>query len=262
MTTPARRLIEDLFPLCRSITGSGVRATLDRIAEEIDLDWSSLASGTQVFDWTVPDEWNIRDAYVTRAGSDERIIDFRRSNLHVVGYSEPIDRVMSLEELRPHLHSLPDRPTLVPYRTSYYQRTWGFCLSHDRLESLEDVDYHVVIDSTLAPGRLDWAEHVALVEPLVWLAEAERRAGQGDEARLHVERALALGGAQGLEAWELAYAHLVLARVALARGETARARVEGEAARSGYATLSASRRRLVGSELAELEAWWDEHGER
>lgn len=160
MTTAARRLIDDLYPICRSITGAGVRATLDRIGEEIGLDRSGVASGTQVFDWTIPDEWNIVDAYVTRAGSDERIIDFRRSNLHVVGYSEPVDRVMSLDELRPHLHSLPDRPALVPYRTSYYQRTWGFCLSHEQLESLEDGDYHVVIDSTLASGRLEWAEHV------------------------------------------------------------------------------------------------------
>lgn len=159
-----RRLINDLYPLCRSITGPGVRATLDRIGEEVPLVRSRLASGTRVFDWTVPDEWQIRDAWIAPEGSDgdpnDRIVDFRRSNLHVVSYSTPVDAVLPLAELRPHLHTLPDRPDLVPYRTSYYTPSWGFCLADHVAASLPDQRYRVVIDSELQPGHLEWGEVV------------------------------------------------------------------------------------------------------
>lgn len=155
-----RQLIDDLFPICRSITGQGVRDTLDRIGAEIALQRPTVASGATLFDWTVPDEWNIRDGYISRVGSSERLVDFRTSNLHVVGYSEAVDTTMTLEQLRPHLYSLPDRPDLVPYRTSYYNRSWGFCVRHRDLEQFVDGEYRVVIDSTLAPGQLEWGEHV------------------------------------------------------------------------------------------------------
>ncbi len=152
-------LIERLFPICRSITGDGVRETLAIIGERIDLTVHEVASGTQVLDWTIPPEWNIRDAYVADPDG-HRVIDFRQSNLHVVNYSVPVRRRMTLDELRPHLHSLPDQPDLVPYRTSYYSETWGFCLADDVLRALPDVDYEVVIDSTLVPGSLAYGEFV------------------------------------------------------------------------------------------------------
>jgi aminopeptidase-like protein len=141
----AHELAECLFPLCRSLTGGGVRATFDVIEEHIPIQRTEIPSGTKVFDWVVPDEWNIRDAYV--AGPDgSRVIDFRRSPLHVVSYSEPVRTQLPLAKLRERLHTLPDQPDLIPYRTSYYERTWGFCLSHRRLLELEPGDYEVVID--------------------------------------------------------------------------------------------------------------------
>ena len=123
-------LVEDLYPICRSITGDGVRATLARIERDLPapLLRSEVPTGTQVLDWTVPNEWNIRDAYVARPDGT-RVIDFGESNLHVVSYSAPIRERMSLAELRPHLHTLPELPDWIPYRTSYYAETWGFCLS-------------------------------------------------------------------------------------------------------------------------------------
>lgn len=152
-------LVERLYPLCRSITGDGVRRTLEIIGEAIPLTVHEVPTGTEVLDWTVPQEWNITDAYV--ADSDgRRVIDFRESNLHVVGYSAPVHATMSIDELRPHLHTLPDQPSLIPYRTSYYERTWGFCLAHEVYESLADGAYEVKIDSTLADGSLTYAEHV------------------------------------------------------------------------------------------------------
>ena len=153
----AYELMRRLFPLCRSLTGSGVRATFDVLEEYVPLERTEIASGTQVFDWTVPDEWNIRDAYVATPGG-ERVIDFRRSSLHVVSYSEPVNTRMSLDALRERLHTLPNQPDVVPYRTSYYSRTWGFCLSHRQLSELEPGEYDVVIDSTLEPGHLTYAE--------------------------------------------------------------------------------------------------------
>ena len=151
------RLMLELFPICRSITGEGVRETLRVIAERLPLEMHEVPSGTQVLDWTVPDEWNIRDAFIAN-GQGDRVVDFRASNLHVVNYSEPVRRRMSLAELRSHLHSLPEHPDWVPYRTSYYSRTWGFCLSHAQLDALEDGEYEVAIDSTLAPGSLAYGE--------------------------------------------------------------------------------------------------------
>jgi aminopeptidase-like protein len=151
-------LVERLFPLCRSITGDGVRATLSVLAESIPLTLHEIPTGTQVLDWTVPKEWNIRDAYVADPDG-RRVIDFTKSNLHVVGYSVPVRTRMSLTALREHLHTLPDQPDLVPYRTSYYKETWGFCLSQNTLDSLPDSEYDVVIDSTLADGSLTYAEH-------------------------------------------------------------------------------------------------------
>jgi aminopeptidase-like protein len=152
-------LIEELFPICRSITGEGVRETLRRLSCQIPLGIVEVASGTQVFDWTVPKEWNIRDAWIANSRG-ERIVDFAASNLHVVNYSVPVRQRMSLAELRPHLHSLPDHPDWIPYRTSYYKESWGFCLTHQTLASLPEDLYDVCIDSTLEPGHLTYGEYV------------------------------------------------------------------------------------------------------
>jgi len=154
---PMYDLVRRLFPICRSITGDGVRDTLRILGELIPVVVHEVASGTRVFDWTVPKEWNIRDAYIANAQGD-RVVDFRVNNLHVVGYSAPVRRTMPLSELQRHLHSLPDQPDLIPYRTSYYEETWGFCLSHRQLEALPDGDYDVVIDSTLSDGSLTYGE--------------------------------------------------------------------------------------------------------
>jgi aminopeptidase-like protein len=151
--------MEELYPICRSITGDGVRATLDVLEKAVPLQRQAAPSGHQAFDWTVNDEWNVRDAYVAdRHG--ERVIDFRRHNLHLVSYSTPVRATMSLEELRPHLHTLPDRPDLIPYRTTYYHRTWGFCLAHNELERLGEGPFEVVVDTTLEPGELTYGELV------------------------------------------------------------------------------------------------------
>jgi aminopeptidase-like protein len=152
-------LVADLFPLCRSITGDGLRATLRRIGEVVPLELTEVPTGTQVFDWTVPREWNVRDAWVADARG-ERVIDFRASNLHVVSYSVPVRTRLSREALLPHLHTLPDHPTWVPYRTSYYAESWGFCLSHDQLQRLPPGEYEAVIDATLADGSLTYGECV------------------------------------------------------------------------------------------------------
>ena len=152
-------LVERMYPLCRSITGDGVRATLDIVGEHLPLQVHEVPTGTQVLDWTVPQEWNIRDAYIADPAG-RRVVDFAASNLHVLGYSVPVAATMPLSELRAHLHTLPDQPTLVPYRTSYYTPTWGFCLAQETLDALPDGEYEVRIDSTLADGHLTYAEHV------------------------------------------------------------------------------------------------------
>jgi aminopeptidase-like protein len=152
-------LVEELYPICRSITGDGVRDTLARIERQLPapLLRSEVATGTPVLDWTVPNEWNIRDAWIADA-SGARVVDFRACNLHVVNYSVPVRARMSLAELRPRLHTLPDHPDWIPYRTSYYAETWGFCLSQRQLDALPDGDYDVCIDASLAPGHLSYGE--------------------------------------------------------------------------------------------------------
>ena len=153
------RLIETLYPIGRSLTGPGVRDTLRILQEHIPLTVREVPSGTPVFDWTVPDEWTLRDAYIKDADG-HRLVDVRASNLHVVGYSTPVHRWMTRAELEPHLHTLPDRPAWIPYRTSYYQRTWGFCLAHEQYERLGTGPFEVCVDATLAPGALTYGECV------------------------------------------------------------------------------------------------------
>jgi aminopeptidase-like protein len=152
-------LMHELYPICRSITGNGVRKTLDAVERWIPLARSEVPSGTPVLDWEVPPEWNIRDAFVADR-SGRRLIDFRAHNLHVVNYSIPVRRTMTRAELEPHLHSLPEFPDRIPYRTSYYRETWGFCLRHADRATLGDGPFEVVIDSDLAPGHLTYAESV------------------------------------------------------------------------------------------------------
>ncbi len=154
----AYQLMRRLFPLCRSLTGDGVRATFDVLEEHLAITRTEIPSGTRVFDWVVPDEWNLRDAYIT--GPDgARVVDCRDSNLHIVSYSEPVRTTLPLDRLRERLFTLPEQPDAIPYRTSYYERTWGFCLSHRQLLRLQPGEYEVVIDSTLEPGHLSYAEH-------------------------------------------------------------------------------------------------------
>src|SRR6267143_4543925 len=150
-------LVRELYPICRSITGNGVRETLRRVADHIPLKIHEVPTGTPVFDWAVPKEWNIRDAYVKNSDAI-KVIDFKKSNLHVLNYSTPIRKRMSLAELREHLYTLPDRPDWIPYKTSYYQERWGFCLSQSQLDSLAEGLYEVVIDSSLETGNLTYAE--------------------------------------------------------------------------------------------------------
>lgn len=152
-------LLEELYPICRSITGDGVRKTLDILSHHVPLTVREVPSGTSVLDWTVPKEWNIRDAWIADA-SGTRVVDFRKSNLHVVNYSVPVRTRLPLEKLRRHLHTLPDWPDLIPYRTSYYDETWGFCLTQRQLEALPDGEYDVCIDSTLEAGSLTYGEFV------------------------------------------------------------------------------------------------------
>jgi aminopeptidase-like protein len=150
-------LIRELYPICRSITGNGVRETLRAVRARLPIDIREVASGTQVFDWTVPREWNIRDAWIADR-SGKRVVDFRAHNLHVLNYSTPIRRRVPIEELRAHLFSLPEHPDWIPYRTSYYTENWGFCVSHRQLEALTEPYYDVCIDSELADGHLTYGE--------------------------------------------------------------------------------------------------------
>lgn len=151
--------LQRLFPICRSLTGAGNRETLRAIQEIIPLDIREVPTGTAVYDWTIPDEWNIRDAWIA-APDGQRLVDFKRSNLHVVSYSEPVNRRMNWLELKPHLHIHPDLTAAIPYRTSYYRRDWGFCLTHTQYATLEQLGgpFEVVIDSKLEPGALTYGE--------------------------------------------------------------------------------------------------------
>jgi aminopeptidase-like protein len=151
------RHVAALFPICRSITGDGLRQTLGYIAEHIPLTIQEVSSGTKVLDWEIPLEWNVRSAFIATIDG-KKIVDFARHNLHLVQYSQPVDRIVPREELARHLYSLPDQPKLIPYRTAYYSNTWGFCLSHNDRIALTEPTYHVVIDSTLAPGSLSYGE--------------------------------------------------------------------------------------------------------
>lgn len=152
-------LASELFPICRSITGNGVRETLQLMQRRVPLEINEVPTGTRVFDWIVPKEWNIRAAYI-KDPSGNTVVDFARSNLHVQSYSVPVRRRMALSELKRHLFSLPDQPDLIPYRTAYWAESWGFCLPHRQLESLPDGEYEVVIDSTLSDGSLTYGEYV------------------------------------------------------------------------------------------------------
>ena len=150
-------LIRELYPICRSITGDGVRETLRILQRSLPLEIHEVPSGTRVFDWTVPREWNLRGAWIaTRDG--RRVIDAKDHNLHVMSYSTPVRGRFSRAELREHLHSLPDRPDWIPYRTSYYTEAWGFCVTQKQLDALTEPEYEVCIDSTLAPGHLSYGE--------------------------------------------------------------------------------------------------------
>jgi aminopeptidase-like protein len=151
------RWIRELYPIGRSLTGNGVRETLQRLGEIVPLEIREVPSGTQVLDWTVPPEWNLKEAWIETSDGD-RIVDVRRSTLHVVGYSRPVRARLTLEELRPHLFSLPEHPDWIPYRTSYYADGWGFCLTDRQLRALPEDRYEVCIDASLAPGSLTYGE--------------------------------------------------------------------------------------------------------
>jgi aminopeptidase-like protein len=152
------QLIAELYPICRSITGNGFRESLRIIKRYIPLEMHEVPTGTPVFDWTVPKEWNIRDAYIKNS-QGERVVDFQKSNLHVVNYSVPIKKRVSVAELKDHVFTLPEHPDWIPYRTSYYKEDWGFCLSHRQWLELTEDDYEVCIDSSLEPGSLTYGEY-------------------------------------------------------------------------------------------------------
>ncbi len=152
-------LVCQLYPICRSITGNGVRRTLRMLQEHIPLQIHEVPSGTPAFDWIVPKEWNIKDAYV-KDSRGRKVIDFEKSNLHVLNYSSPVNKKVSIEELKQHLYTLPDHPEWIPYRTSYYKENWGFCLSHSDLLRLGDDEYQAVIDATLENGHLTYGEYL------------------------------------------------------------------------------------------------------
>ena len=153
------RLIEELYPICRSITGDGVRQTLAIIKKHIPLKTQEVPSGTKVFDWIVPKEWNIRGAYIKNSRG-ETIVDFKDSNLHVMSYSIPIRKRVSLDELKKHVFTTEEYPDWVPYRTSYYRENWGFCMAHSRYLDLEDGEYEVSIDTSLEDGSMTLGELV------------------------------------------------------------------------------------------------------
>ncbi|MFH2066095.1 MAG: DUF4910 domain-containing protein [Pseudomonadota bacterium] len=154
----AYQLVEELFPLCRSITGNGVRQTLEILHRYIPLKVFEVPTGQAVFDWVVPKEWNIQDAWI-KTKSGEKIVDFQQSNLHVLNYSIPVHQTISLKELKKHLFTVPEHPEWIPYRTSYYNENWGFCIPHSLFERMADEEYEVCIDSTLIDGHLTYGEY-------------------------------------------------------------------------------------------------------
>src|SRR5262245_25195011 len=151
------RLVRELYPICRSITGQGVRDTLRIISQEVPIHTSEVPTGTPVFDWVVPREWNVRDAYIKNS-CGEKIVDFDKCNLHVLNYSVPVKKEVSLQELKEHLFTLPEHPDWIPYRTSYYQENWGFCVTHRQFLELQEEQYEVLIDSSLNEGHLTFGE--------------------------------------------------------------------------------------------------------
>jgi aminopeptidase-like protein len=151
------RFATELYPICRSITGDGIRRTLEMIGKRISLQITEVPTGTAVFDWTVPKEWNVRDAYI-RDASGKRVVDFQQNSLHVLNYSTPIHAKLPLSKLREHMFTLPDRPDWIPYRTSYYKPEWGFCLAHKQMLALSEGEYEVGIDTTLEDGYLTYGE--------------------------------------------------------------------------------------------------------
>ena len=153
------QLIESLYPICRSITGDGFRESMQILKNHIPLELHEVPSGTQVFDWIVPREWNIRDAYIKNE-KDEKVVDFQESNLHILNYSIPFSGKVKLTELKEHLFSLPEHEDWIPYRTSYYKENWGFCLTQKVLNSLQDEEYNVFIDSSLENGHLTYGEYL------------------------------------------------------------------------------------------------------
>ena len=159
-TTPGSELhafASRLYPICRSITGNGVRQTLAIIRERIPISVREVPTGSAAFDWEVPPEWNIEDAAIL-SPDGERVVDFQRHNLHIVGYSEPVSATLPLERLQERLHSLPDHPAWIPYRTSYYRRSWGFCLADATRRALRPGNYRVEIKSSLSRGSLTYGE--------------------------------------------------------------------------------------------------------
>lgn len=150
-------LMEKLYPICRSITGNGVRETLNHIKQHIPIQIQEVPTETKVFDWTIPKEWNIKDAYIKNS-KGEKIVDFKKSNLHILNYSIPVKKKISLQELKKHLFTLPKHPDWIPYLTSYYDENWGFCITQKQYDQLPDDDYEVVIDSTLENGSLTFGE--------------------------------------------------------------------------------------------------------
>jgi len=159
-----RTLLEharELFPICRSLTGEGTRKTLSYFeAYHPELERLTFASGESVYDWEVPPEWNIHDAYILHLGTGKRYAEFKKSNLHVVGYSEPCDFIIDRDQLLDRIYSLPDHPDWIPYKTSYYSRSWGFCMAHVEKQCLPLGEYHIVINSSLKPGTLEMSHAV------------------------------------------------------------------------------------------------------
>ncbi len=158
-------LAAEIFPICRSITGDGVRKTIDLLGRHVPFQHHEIPTGTAVLDWEIPKEWNITDAYIKNA-QGERVVDFHGSNLHVLNYSAPVRRRMSFSELEAHIFTVPNQPDLIPYRTSYYKDAWGFCMSHHQLAELGNAggEYDVVIESRLEPGALTWGEYLHVGE--------------------------------------------------------------------------------------------------
>lgn len=224
-------LAERLFPICRSITGAGLRETLAVIGERVPLALTEVPSGTPAFDWTVPREWAIRDAWI-KDPSGKKWAEFRRSNLHVVGYSVPVRTRMSLSALRPRLHSLPDQPGRIPYRTSYYKEDWGFCLRDSDLRALPEGEYEVCIDSTLADGSLTYGECFlpgrSAEEVLIFSHACHPSLANDNLSGLGVavELAEALGRAERRYSYRFVFAPTVIGAITwLSRNEDAAARV-------------------------------------